>query len=199
MAADNIQALQIRRSVDEADRVVMAAIYWEAFGRKLRPALGARERALRVLEQDLHPEAAFGAYRGGELLGIAGVTVENERILDVRSATCVAEYGWLRGRILARMMGYVYNQPHEGEVYVSALAVTPKARGQGVGTALLEEVLAYTHALGKHSIGLEVIDTNPGARRLYERMGFGVVKHQRMPYARFWGFTGMDIMLKRVD
>ncbi|MHB0858126.1 MAG: GNAT family N-acetyltransferase [Anaerolineae bacterium] len=198
MAEQVLEALRICRGLGDADRADMAAIYWEAFGRKLKPLLGKRDRVLRVLERDLRPSAAFGAYRAGELVGIAGVTVDEERLLDPHTATYVDEYGWLKGRVLAGMMRYVYRMPYEGEVYLSALAVKPEARGQGVGTALLNEVLAYAQELGKSTIGLEVIDTNPGARRLYERMGFVVIKRQRMPYARMWGFTGLDVMIRRM-
>jgi len=53
------------------------------------------------------------------------------------------------------------------------LAVLPEFQGRGVGTALLEAVAEHGRALGCCKITLEVHDTNSGAKRLYERAGFG--------------------------
>lgn len=56
--------------------------------------------------------------------------------------------------------------------FVDALAVSPEARGRGLGTALLR--LAGTAALeeGRAALSLIVRDANTLARRLYEREGF---------------------------
>ena len=53
-----------------------------------------------------------------------------------------------------------------------AIAVVPSARGQGVGTALLEALLREARAAGYPAISLSVDRTNAGAIELYERHGF---------------------------
>lgn len=54
---------------------------------------------------------------------------------------------------------------------LSVLAVLPQARGQGVGTALLDAVEARLRELGVEDMTISVITTNVEAMRLYERRG----------------------------
>ena len=59
---------------------------------------------------------------------------------------------------------------------MDGIAVSAQARGQGVGTRLLAAIEDHARVLGKTSIRLDVIDTNPDARRLYERVGYRAVR-----------------------
>jgi ribosomal protein S18 acetylase RimI-like enzyme len=52
------------------------------------------------------------------------------------------------------------------------LYVAPRARGRGVGEALVRAVLDEARRRGKSEVLLEVTSNNPAARALYERCGF---------------------------
>lgn len=65
--------------------------------------------------------------------------------------------------------------------YLGLIVVTPAARGHGLGTRLLEAVLAHVHAAGGHALRLAVVTTNTGARRLYDRLGFAYVDTRQRP------------------
>ena len=56
-----------------------------------------------------------------------------------------------------------------------AIAVVPSARGKGVGSALLETLLAKARAAGHEAVSLSVDRDNEGAIELYERHGFEAV------------------------
>ena len=56
---------------------------------------------------------------------------------------------------------------------VHDLAVLPDRRSQGIGGRLLAEVADRARERGACKVTLEVHDTNEGAKRLYERSGFG--------------------------
>jgi ribosomal-protein-alanine N-acetyltransferase len=58
------------------------------------------------------------------------------------------------------------------EVHINTVAVEESLRGQGLGTALLEHVLADLTAAGATRATLEVRRSNAAALRLYERLGF---------------------------
>jgi ribosomal-protein-alanine N-acetyltransferase len=60
------------------------------------------------------------------------------------------------------------------EIHINNVAIRPPFRGQGIGTMLLQHVLAEGRRLGARRATLEVRASNDGARRLYERLGFHV-------------------------
>lgn len=64
--------------------------------------------------------------------------------------------------------------PGEGEFRM--LAVSPEARGRGVGEALVQRCIERARELGFDSIVLSTMDRMANAHRLYRRLGF-----ERMP------------------
>ena len=56
-----------------------------------------------------------------------------------------------------------------------AIAVVPNARGKGVGSALLDALLARARAAGHEAISLSVDKRNSGAIHVYEEHGFSRV------------------------
>jgi [ribosomal protein S18]-alanine N-acetyltransferase len=60
------------------------------------------------------------------------------------------------------------------EIHINNLAIRREYQGQGLGTALLKEVLQAGASRGAERATLEVRRSNAPARRLYERLGFEV-------------------------
>lgn len=83
--------------------------------------------------------------------------------------------------------------------YVNVLATLPAHRGNGHGTELLR--LAEHRALSARARALSLIvaDCNAGARRLYERMGYGEIDRRAMSKDG-WNGPGRDwvLMLRRL-
>ena len=75
---------------------------------------------------------------------------------------------WFR-LFTARQPGYGFVDERTPEL---AIAVVPSARGKGVGSALLEALLARAREAGHEAISLSVDRNNAGAIRLYEQHGF---------------------------
>ncbi|MGH9254731.1 MAG: ribosomal protein S18-alanine N-acetyltransferase [Vicinamibacterales bacterium] len=69
------------------------------------------------------------------------------------------------------------------EIHINNMALRPGFRQQGIGTALLQRVLAEGRTLGARRATLEVRTSNETARRLYERTGFYVAGIRRNYYA----------------
>jgi ribosomal-protein-alanine N-acetyltransferase len=65
------------------------------------------------------------------------------------------------------------------EIHINNVAIRPRFRGQGLGTALMHHVLAEAQRLGARRATLEVRASNTDARRLYERLGFYVAATRR--------------------
>lgn len=72
-------------------------------------------------------------------------------------------------------IGRLYLAPLPRELRVVDIAIAPKHRGVGIGTALMRDVIRAAEADG-HSVSLHVEHWNP-ALRLYTRLGFERVSH----------------------
>jgi ribosomal protein S18 acetylase RimI-like enzyme len=57
-------------------------------------------------------------------------------------------------------------------LHLDALVVSPAMAGQGVGSALIEAVIAEARRRGARKLGLRALSTNERALFLYRRAGF---------------------------
>jgi ribosomal protein S18 acetylase RimI-like enzyme len=71
------------------------------------------------------------------------------------------------------------DSPAEANVF--GMWVAPGVRGRSVGAHLVAAAVGRARELGKERVVLHVVDNNPTARRLYERMGF-VATGRTEPY-----------------
>jgi ribosomal protein S18 acetylase RimI-like enzyme len=69
-----------------------------------------------------------------------------------------------------RPAGRLYVHRGQEDIRIMDIAVTPEFRGRGIGTALLEQLMAEAESSGR-SLSIHVEMDNP-ARVLYERLGF---------------------------
>jgi ribosomal protein S18 acetylase RimI-like enzyme len=82
---------------------------------------------------------------------------------------------------------------------LDGLCVDPAARGTGVGTALLVAITEEARARGYRGVRLDVVDTNPRARALYEREGFVALRTVEMgPLRHLFGFARSTTMIRAV-
>lgn len=68
------------------------------------------------------------------------------------------------------------------EIHINNVACRPEYRGHGLGTRLMQHVLAEATRLGATSATLEVRASNADARRFYERLGFSIEGLRRHYY-----------------
>ncbi|MCH6469420.1 ribosomal protein S18-alanine N-acetyltransferase [Sinomonas terrae] len=66
---------------------------------------------------------------------------------------------------------------------VQTIAVVPEREGQGIGSAVLTELIAEARRRGAHDVLLEVRADNPRAQGLYRGFGFTQI-HTRRRYYR---------------
>ena len=71
--------------------------------------------------------------------------------------------------------GFVLSRVAGGEAEILTLAVAPRARGKGLGRALLCEAIAKAEQMNADAMFLEVGSDNPAALALYARLGFAHV------------------------
>ena len=177
-----------------------AEIVYEAFRRKFDPLLGTREHALALFAASLQADRALVALQRGEVVGLAGLQYGGRKSLVYRWPDVAREYGLLRGLPRMAVLHFLGSPARPGELAIEHLAVAAALRGRGIGTRLVETACALARSWGLDVVRLDVVDTNPGARRLYERLGFQPTDTLRFPLLfRLAGFSAITTMVKRLD
>ena len=69
-------------------------------------------------------------------------------------------------------IGFVVGADENGSGWITQVGVVPPARGTGLGAGLTAESLRRMRADGRASAMLDVNANNPGAARVYDRLGF---------------------------
>ena len=85
-----------------------------------------------------------------------------------------------KGRIIG--FGGIRIENEKYKAHLTNLAVLPAAQGQGVGSELLARLLAFASTHQVSMISLEVRASNTKAQRLYQSLGFNIVKTQSAYY-----------------
>jgi ribosomal protein S18 acetylase RimI-like enzyme len=77
---------------------------------------------------------------------------------------------------------HVHLEHREGSVWLEAAAVARPFQRRGIGTSLVRAVESLAAEQGYRSVELGVEDSNPDARRLYERLGYRSVARNDFQY-----------------
>lgn len=174
-------------------------LYWEAFEGKLGKVLGPPERAVGFFADTLNHEAVIAALDAdGTLLGLAAFQVADEGFSNAGFFDLWKHYGvgacWRS--VALELLGR--NAP-PNTLQMDGICVSSKARGQGVGSRLFDALFAHAKDTGHSQITLDVIDGNPRARALYERLGFQPKGTQSIgPLSWLFGFRSATKMVRPV-
>lgn len=205
---DTVSCPQVNiRPAREEDAPALARLYVEAFGSKLRWAFGRYEEALPAVVELLlrHDQMRWSETLVAEVEGqVAGMAVlrrdhtHRARWSSVWRLTRRHVRGWRVFTATFIMTAMCNNLCTPTRSYLESLAVDSRYRGQGIGTLLLERCFEESRKAGKQEISLHVVDTNPRAKQLYERMGFRTVRVERFGRfaARWMGFSAQDFMVR---
>jgi GNAT superfamily N-acetyltransferase len=141
-----------------------AAAFWqpERFTMTVDDALATPEIARYIADWGRDGDLALLAEDDGKQLGAA----------------------WYR-RFTREEPGYGFVDENTPEI---AIAVVGEARGRGLGTVLLEALIARARAEGLPGLSLSVNEDNP-SRRIYERAGFTDVSRDDNSYVMLLRFV----------
>jgi len=189
----------IRFGLPEHCRRQAAELYYEAFRQKFEPIMSSQQHGVAILESAFDSERAIVALGQARLAGVAGLHYGGHEFVNVRASAFAHEFGWLSGLLRFALLAVFSQRESEGELLLDDIAVHSSMRGKGIGTRLLQAVFDFAQANGFGSIRLEVVDTNPGARRLYERLGFVPAQTRKYPYLRrLMSFAAATTMIKKI-
>ncbi len=190
----------ILRGLPRHQRAAAAALYWQAFGGKLGRVLGPDARALAFLERVIRPDHAIVALDGaGRMLGLAGFKTPQGSFAGGTWRDLSEIYGPLGGLWRAALLRLLQREVDNARFLMDGLCVAREARGQGVGSLLVEAICLEARTRDYAAVRLDVIDSNWRARALYERLGFEVVGEESLGVLRHvFGFRSAKTMVRRV-
>ena len=126
---------------------------------------------------EAHLFAVYASTRAGELARVDWNETQKENFLrmqfDAQRRFYESEYPGAEFQIILvanEPAGRLYVHRREREIRIMDIALLPDFRGRGIGTALLNDILAEGGRTAR-SVTIHVESFNP-ARRLYERLGF---------------------------
>jgi ribosomal protein S18 acetylase RimI-like enzyme len=190
--------LQVVAGLPDVLRHDAAALYWQAFGTKLGRVLGPEDRACDYLRRAISARHVIVALSAeGALLGLIGFRSAEGGFAEGSMADLRAVYGRFGAVWRAAAMRAIAREVDNDRFLIDGICVSPGARGQGVGTALIEALARDARARDYAEMRLDVIDTNIRARALYERLGFRALRSETLgPLRYLFGFQTTITMVR---
>jgi GNAT superfamily N-acetyltransferase len=116
--------------------------------------------------------AAFGEFRAEYTEGAFEYTTPSADVIRGRFGEGPIWVAVREGRIIGTVSGL----PEVERFYIRSMAIDPAAQRGGIGKTLLETLEAFAVAEGFKKLYLYTTYVLPGARHLYERNGFYVLR-----------------------
>ena len=187
--------------IPESYRYQAAQLYDQAFGEKFALAIPDKDRRIRVLSDSLILSFAVAAISNAELVGLAGFQTRQGSLTNGMKLKKSNEHLGLWGRLRASVIFSLYSRkPGPNELLMDGIAVADGMRGRGIGSRLLKALKMYAQDHSYGQIRLDVIDTNPRARKLYERRGFQATRTEHFGYLRWLlGFGSATTMIFKME
>lgn len=192
--------ISILAGFPEDQRPVAARLFWQAFSGKLGKVLAPEDKALRLVERILNPEFAISAAdEDGRLLGLAGYKTSDGALAGGSLADMTAVYGMFGGLWRGFLLDVLERKIEPDCLLMDGIFVAETARGQGIGGTLLKAIGEEARQRSLSRVRLDVIDTNPRAKALYERSGFKAVGEEKTGFLELlFGFSSATRMEKQV-
>jgi ribosomal-protein-alanine N-acetyltransferase len=162
-------------------------------GYTLRPMVWADLPAVHALETRLFPQDAWPLHFFEDELSEAG-SPDDGGTRDYRVIEASGEAGT---GVSAGVVGYCGLMCVPPLADVQTIAVVPAAEGRGLGTAMLQWMVAEASRRGARDVLLEVRADNPRAQQLYDRHGFEHIHTRAGYYPGGYGAPPVDALIMR--
>jgi ribosomal protein S18 acetylase RimI-like enzyme len=191
--------IEIKLGMPEELRHQAAIVCYEGFRSQMELLVGSQQKSIALLEHSMDAELALMALQKGQLVGLVGLQYENRPFFQFERSQFIKELGFLRGLLVYLLFNLSATQIQSDEIFVNVIVVDAAMRGIGIGTSLMQAVFEIARQNQFHAVVLDVIDTNPDAQRLYERLGFEQVHIRKYGYLRnLIGSSSITTMRKDV-
>lgn len=110
---------------------------------------------------------------GGEILG-ALLGYDGAKMKELRKPVLAYVHQYFNPDLA------VEDETQAGEFYIDSIGILPNQQGKGIGAKLIQYVINEQVQENGQTLGLLVDKANPGAKRLYLKLGFEVVGEKNL-------------------
>ena len=160
----------------------------EGFERDFSALCKDTEKTARAIEGGIRTSRFWVAEEKDIPAGTAALSDCRERAVRTDRAGYLKHFGPLRGRLALLVLKGEFEAPLDFPPetgYLEFVTVARRCRRQGIATALVQKILSS--GLYQDYI-LDVVNTNTGAFRCYEKMGFRPFRQVPEKHSRQKGF-----------
>lgn len=157
-------------------------------------------QARRMIRDIINIENSIVVFNDDKIVGIALLESSGNKSFKFDWVLMHREFG-IFGAILRRCNYWFIHgtSRSDNELHIKAITILENFRNQGVGSYLLSEIESFAKDSKFDQLTLEVIDSNPAAKRLYERLGFTTYRTvSTWPHTSLSGFRSFDCMIKHI-
>jgi GNAT superfamily N-acetyltransferase len=157
------------------------------------------DKAIEMLAEAFNPKSSIVARASdGQLLGVAGYKTPKSAFVAIDFDCLKRHFGIVGAISRGTILSLLDRHPEAGTLLMDGIFVAERARGQGVGALLIGAIKQKARENGCPYVRLDVIDTNPRARQLYEREGFRAVANRNLgPLRHLFGFRRATTMMAK--
>lgn len=189
----NIKIIQYNEGFQKSE---VLRIFYEAFEQKITAFIKSKKKAISIYEKSLNTDRIILAVEDKKITGMAGLHYDDKNFTDINYDTLKRYYSPLKSFFMYWGLRLMTPKVQKETVRIDSIAVDKSCRGRGIGTKLIEAVIEFARQNSYGQVLLEVVDTNPKAKVLYERMGFKVKKKVNFYFlTRSAGFSSEYIMV----
>nr|WP_314461748.1 GNAT family N-acetyltransferase [uncultured Clostridium sp.] len=203
MDNDNIRITNVLTRVQKKQ---VARLYYEAFTKKFHALwifTKDRSKAAEVLFESLRYNNGLYAVKEERVLGFIGLEKGADYFSPLYYSSFCKVFSPIDAlwRYLAYQIYRLFHRPAAKDVlHIDPIVVSEQARSKGIGSSLLSRTFELAKKIGRKQVVLEVVDTNPQAKKLYERHGFRVVKEENTGLlTKRAGFKKVYYMVKDIS
>lgn len=193
-----MEELSVDRGFTPDERERVGSLYWEAFGRKLRPAFVDDATGVHVVRAAMRPGSTLVARTGESVAGVCGFVDDGHGAADLTWATLRRQLTVAPAIRAYLLLGVLTRSRRTDVLVLDGICVDAAQRGRGIGSALLAAATELARLRGLRAVRLSVVDTNPRAQALYQCLGFRPVgSGSHGPLAAIYGFDRYTTMERR--
>ena len=187
--------IEITESINKNQRIRAIEILYYAFEQKIRALIKSKEKALAIYNKSLKNDQVFYALLDGNVVGLIGLQYKNRTFLEFKYRDLRKYFNPLQSYFIYKIYKLTSPKIKDDVLRIDSIAVDKSFRSLGIGTQLINKVFEFAKNKGFKKVILEVINTNPKAKGLYERIGFKEKKIVRYYFlTRSAGFSSEYIM-----